>query len=242
MKKLLLLVFVLFNLSLTTKAESSSNSNFEVLKTINTIVSEICLSPSTEGKYWRLDTDGRVGAKISIFGEVEGNINLTQEEWNGIRNLKSEDQVNRENSYRVCVQYMTPLLLERLVKSSKEATGPRGCKQDDYDKVQSLAYFFAQQYIDQNYDGGQDIISNINSCNYNSYSREYQADLNITWNGMILRSNHYEINGRLNINTNGRYEFSRSYANQKLKNYEIMKNIVIMTIISGSLLEDYQKR
>lgn len=133
---------------------SFAEDNSEMITKLASVVTDMCSVPSTEGKYWKVEANGDAGASIKIFGEINGDIHLTNEEWSGIRNLRSEDQVDREKNYRACIQQVIPLFLEKMTKQEPVANGPRTCTQDQYDKTQYFAEKFADEYVNKKYDGG----------------------------------------------------------------------------------------
>lgn len=234
-KKFMFLILSVF--SCNTFAED----NAELIIKLTSVVAEMCFSPSTEGKYWKVEANGDAGASIKLLGEINGDIHFSDEEWEGVRNLRSEDQVDRESSYRTCIQKMTQMLLEKTTKQESVANGPRACTQDQYDRIEHLADKFSNEYVNSNYNGGREITSEISSCIYNSYSNEYKADISIDWKGQVFKSNNYNMNGKLEINDNGKYEFSRTYANKTLEEFETTRMIIAIPVAIGVLASESSK-
>lgn len=238
-KKILFLSLITF--SCNSFAENNED-NSELIAKLALVVTDLCHSPSTEGKYWKVEANGDVGASIRIFGELNGDIHFTDEEWEGVRYLRSEDQVDRENGYRTCIQQMTPMLLEKMTKQESAASGPRVCTQNQYDRIQYLSDKFSDEHVNSKYNGGREIISEISSCTYNSYSKKYNADLSITWKGQIFKSNVYNLSGKLEINDDGEYEFSRTYANKTLEEFETTRMMIAIPVAIGVLANESSKK
>ena len=89
----------------------------------------------------------------------------------------------------------------------------RSCDRDEYDKAEYFAEIAGKKMV-KKYGGGRDIRVNMRSCNYNSYSGIYKTKIEVYWNGAIFRSNNYNIDGELQMKSDGsQAEFSETYAN-----------------------------
>jgi hypothetical protein len=113
----------------------------------------------------------------------------------------------------------------------------RECTQLEKDKAEYFAEQAAKKIVDK-VGGGQDIRAEVTSCEFNSYSRKFKIGVNIYWNGILFRSNHYELDGILTVNDDGSNpQFSRTWANQQFKDMESLKRWAAIGIGGIILLE-----
>jgi len=87
-------------------------------------IKAVCLAPSEQGKYWKVEGAGQGKAKVTVklFGELggTGTVTLTQGEWEGVQQVLREKQADDNASYRACVTYLTPMFLENFVPKRSE--------------------------------------------------------------------------------------------------------------------------
>lgn len=125
------------------------------------------------------------------------------------------------------------LLIMSIIQTSLWAGS---CSQSNYDKAEYFSEQAAQKIVGK-YGGGQDIRMELRSCSYNSYSNIFKTVINIYWNGTLIRSNNYNIDGVLKFKSDGTLlDFARSYENQLVKdlNFYIGSIIVFAAIAEGS--------
>jgi hypothetical protein len=116
----------------------------------------------------------------------------------------------------------------------------RSCDRDEYDKAEYFAEIAGKKVVDK-YGGGRDVRVRMNSCNYNSYSGIYKTKIEIYWNGAIFRSNKYNIDGELQMKSDGsRTEFSETYANDNVKDIRFMGYVAGGIIVLGAIVVESQ--
>lgn len=112
------------------------------------------------------------------------------------------------------------------------------CTGDSIDKVEYFAENAMTQVIDK-FGGGQDKRIEIIDCKYNSYSGIFKVTASIYWNGRIMRSNNYNIEGIFKFDKNGdNPKFVRSYANKNVKNLEFWGTVAGGMMYLQSLSQD----
>lgn len=104
----------------------------------------------------------------------------------------------------------------------------RSCSSNDYDKAEYFSEQAAKEIVDK-YGGGQDIRSELRSCKYNSYSKEFKTTINIYWNGSIFSSNNYNVDGVLKFRSDGTLiSFAKSYENSAVKDLNFLIGSVVV--------------
>ncbi|MDR2643336.1 MAG: hypothetical protein LBC74_11150 [Planctomycetaceae bacterium] len=106
----------------------------------------------------------------------------------------------------------------------------------DKEYQESLARGYARQAGEQvmaAIGGGRDLRTKVQSWRYDKFSKEFEIDLAIYFNGAFNRNNNYVVEGSLTVGVNGNNpKFARSYVNDKFKDLE--KTITIFKIIGGT--------
>ena len=79
-------------------------------------VQQVCTQPAAAGDHWRVTGTGtgNVGVQIKSMAGATGTLNFTGEEWSGIQRVLAADQAGDNESYRRCVQALTPLFLAKV--------------------------------------------------------------------------------------------------------------------------------
>jgi hypothetical protein len=90
--------------------------------------------------------------------------------------------------------------------------------------------------------GGQDLLVEVASWEYDKYNDEFSAKIDIYWNGAVFSSNRYNATGMLTCDHAGNNaKFTRTYANQQLIDYETttswIKVLFAVAVVLGSLNE-----
>jgi hypothetical protein len=77
---------------------------------------QVCTQPATQGQHWTItgNANGGVGVQINSLPSAAGSATFTGEEWSGIQQVLASDQVGDNESYRRCVEQITPLFLEKV--------------------------------------------------------------------------------------------------------------------------------
>lgn len=116
----------------------------------------------------------------------------------------------------------------------------RSCEKDEYDRVEYFAEIAGKKLVDK-YGGGRDVRVSMNSCNYNSYSGIYKTKIEVYWNGAVFRSNNYNIDGELQMKSDGsETEFSETYANESVKDIRFIGFIAGGIIVLGAIAAENQ--
>lgn len=114
----------------------------------------------------------------------------------------------------------------------------RSCNSYERDKAEHFAEKAVGNLISK-YGGGQDERFEISEYNINSYSGKYKLKIEIYWNGIIIRSNQYNIDGVLEFESDGSNAvFSQTYANQNVKDLKLWGTIAGGTILLGILASE----
>lgn len=89
-----------------------------------------------------------------------------------------------------------------------------------YAEVKSFARSAGRQIMSKVGDG-RDFRVKVTGWEYNPADGKYEISMETYFNGLIYRSNNYEVDGVLIVNENGRSpKFTRSWANAKFKKLE----------------------
>ncbi|GHU13007.1 hypothetical protein AGMMS50225_22180 [Betaproteobacteria bacterium] len=95
-------------------------------------------------------------------------------------------------------------------------------------RLESLAKQYARAAGEQimgGVGGGQDLRVQVEQWHFDKYTHEFEVKIQIYFNGMFFRSNHYNVDGILTVNESGsNAKFARSYANSKFE--ELESNLV----------------
>jgi TPR repeat protein len=108
----------------------------------------------------------------------------------------------------------------------------------DKEYQESLARNFARQTGEQvmaAIGGGRDLRVKVNSWQFDKFTKQFDIELDIYFNGKLNRENNYHLSGVLTIDDKGKSpKFARSYANDKFKSLE--QDITILKILGGTVL------
>ena len=113
----------------------------------------------------------------------------------------------------------------------------RKCDNDEWDKAEYFSEKAGEQMVAK-YGGGRDIRVNMNSCQYNSYSEIFKTTVGIYWNGSVVRSNNYNIDGQFQMKSDGsQVKFSETYANEAVKDIRfwgyVAGGVVVLSAIAN---------
>ncbi len=107
----------------------------------------------------------------------------------------------------------------------------RSCSSNEYDKAEYFSEKATKKIVSK-YGGGQDIRSELRSCSYNSYSQEFKTKINIDWNGRLISSNHYNVDGILKFKSDGTLiDFSKTYENEAVKDLNFLMGVIVFTAL-----------
>jgi len=105
------------------------------------------------------------------------------------------------------------------------------CDSYKHDKAESFAEHAGQEMVNQ-IGGGQNIVVDLEECEYNSYSNQFRLKIDLKFDGAIFSSDHYEVDGILKTNSDGSgASFSQTWANQQFKNLKFWTNVARAGII-----------
>ena len=92
------------------------------------------------------------------------------------------------------------------------------CDRHTQDKGEYLAEKYGERYVDTAWGGGRNISTDVNYCDYNTYSGKLELNIKISFRGLFFSSNYYVINGNLIINSSDKVEeFEITYMNDRAK-------------------------
>lgn len=102
------------------------------------------------------------------------------------------------------------------------------CTASEQDKAEYLAEKAGREIIEE-YGGGQDERVKLTSCSFNSYTQTFKLNIEVYWSGLIFSFNKYNVDGYLELDYDGSdARFSRTYANENVKNLELLVGTVIL--------------
>ena len=133
---------------------------------------------------------------------------------------------------------MTMIILQLLIfLTFASQVSARKCDNDEWDKAEYFSENAGHQMVEK-YGGGRDIRIQMNSCYYNSYSGIFKTTVGIYWNGSLVRSNKYNIDGEFKMKSDGSHvEFAEEYANEAVKDIRfwgyVAGGVVVLTAIAN---------
>jgi hypothetical protein len=79
-------------------------------------VQQVCTQPATQGQHWTVTgtANGSVGVQIKSLANAAGALSFTGNEWSGVQQVLAADQAGDNDSYRRCVEALTPLFLAKV--------------------------------------------------------------------------------------------------------------------------------
>jgi hypothetical protein len=85
-------------------------------------VQQVCTQPATQGQHWTVTgtTNGSVGVQIKSLANASGALSFTGNEWSGVQQVLAADQAGDNDSYRRCVEALTPLFLAKVPRDLAE--------------------------------------------------------------------------------------------------------------------------
>jgi len=97
-------------------ARVDAASDKSAVDLISADVQQVCSQPAAAGNHWTVTGTGtgNVGVQIKSMAGATGKLNFTGEEWSGIQRVLAADQAGDNESYRRCVQALTPLFLAKI--------------------------------------------------------------------------------------------------------------------------------
>ncbi len=116
------------------------------------------------------------------------------------------------------------------------------CSGSDYDKAEYYAIKAGETVVSK-FGGGHNIRVHMESCSYNSYSRNFNVNISIYWDGVVFHSNKYHMNGDVSMDSNGNgAEFKEAYANdqvEELRSFRkwaggIIGGVIVLGALSNS--------
>lgn len=107
------------------------------------------------------------------------------------------------------------------------------CDRQEYDKAQHFASIEGEWVVNNRYEGGKNIRTEMTSCEYNSYSNKFKVGMDIYWEGRYS-GDTYNSEGYMEMNQSGSSRhYTETYRNQNLKDYVSNRNTtaVVVTIL-----------
>lgn len=91
------------------------------------------------------------------------------------------------------------------------------CGTFERDKAQTFSERAGERIV-QKYLGGRDIRVALRGCEFNSFDGKFRVKVEINWNGAIIRSNSYNVDGNLTFDRDGaNSNFSQTYASESVR-------------------------
>jgi len=116
------------------------------------------------------------------------------------------------------------------------------CNSYQRDKAEYLAEQFGEKFVNE-IGGGQNIVVSLEKCNYNTYSKQFRLKIDITWDGVIFSSNHYEVDGILKLNDDGSNgSFAKTWSNQQFNNLQFWEKLIGGTIAGIIILNNMSEQ
>ena len=100
------------------------------------------------------------------------------------------------------------------------------CDKYNFDRGSYYANEFAYKYINENYDGGNSIIIDVNDCYFNEYSKTISFEIFMSWNGNVNKDNYYEDSGKIEIHSNNRVSYKSISKNKTANEYNSIEDWV----------------
>lgn len=112
------------------------------------------------------------------------------------------------------------------------------CNSDYYDRAEYFSEIAGQKLM-ENLGGEQDLRVKMKNCSYNTFSKKFKLNIGVYWNGSIIKSNQYNIDGELKVNYDGSgAEFAETYANQNVKDLRDFALLAGGVIVLGILASE----
>ncbi len=112
------------------------------------------------------------------------------------------------------------------------------CSDYEYDQAEALAEQFGNYFVANDMGGGDNIVVTLDTCEYNTYSKKYKLKIEINWDGAIFSSDHYEVDGILQIKPDATdIYFAKTWVNQEVKNLNFWKDLAAGVIILNNLAQ-----
>jgi len=114
---------------------------------------------------------------------------------------------------------------------------------DNYakDKAAHFADIAGKKIVD-GFGGGQNVRVEIYDCDYNTFSEEFDVKIGIYWNGAIISSNSYNIDGILTLTGSGAAaNFAEIYASDSVDDLRTMQFMVGGAVALGELSDENRK-
>ena len=107
----------------------------------------------------------------------------------------------------------------------------RSCNEDEYDRVKYYADITSNKIV-QKYKGGRHIDVKVFSCEYNTYSKQIKAEIEVKWQGEYLSSNTYISRGYLIVDAYDNHgSYKETFANGNLQNFKGLLQLIGYTEI-----------
>ncbi len=116
------------------------------------------------------------------------------------------------------------------------------CDSYQRDKAEYFAEQFGEKFVNE-IGGGQNIVVNLEQCEYNTYSKQFRLKIDINWDGAIISSHHYEVDGILKLNDDGSSgSFAKTWTNQQFDDLQFWKKLIGGTIAGIIILNDMSEQ
>lgn len=107
------------------------------------------------------------------------------------------------------------------------------CSSYERDKAAHFAEIQGREVVKE-YQGGNNISTDITSCDYNSYTGKYNVGIDISWYG-TFSDKYYNSSGKMTMNSDGRQrQYNETYRNQNLKDYAFFRGMSMLVLAAGA--------
>ena len=120
----------------------------------------------------------------------------------------------------------------------------RECSTYEKDKAEYFAEQAGQQIVDD-IGGAVDLYTKLVDCKFNAYSNRFKLKVEVHFNGQFIRSNHYEVDGILKLNSDGsQVSFAQTWANDNFKKLvfweKMAAGVIILSNIANKSNDSYE--
>ena len=106
-KYLSVLLIAVFMLSIVNIVNSAD------IESVGNTVKELCSrGADKKGSSLKVTVKSNGGARVKFIGGLKGDVELSQEQWEGIQRVFKKEQLEDNINYRECVKELLPLFLK----------------------------------------------------------------------------------------------------------------------------------
>jgi len=116
------------------------------------------------------------------------------------------------------------------------------CNNYQRDKAEYFAEKFGNDFVD-GIGGGQNVVVKLEQCDYNTYSKQFRLRIDIQFDGALISSHHYEVEGILKVNNDGTTgSFAKTWTNQQFDDLQFWEKVATGVIGGIIILNDMSQQ